>query len=97
MTIKIITITAFPSADQQDHRLKVITSAMPELSTSDCKVMVYQARENPLMLVEVWLYPNVECQAAIYEKWGKTPLSPPQHSTHDGAGLDMLTDIAWQE
>ena len=49
------------------------------------------------MLVEVWIYPDAERQAEILEKWGKTPLSPPIISTYDGAQLDLLTDISWQE
>jgi len=97
MTIKITTILQFSSDQEREHRLKAITSAQPELSASDCKVMVYQARENPLMLVEVWIYPDAERQAEILEKWGKTPLSPPIISTYDGAQLDLLTDISWQE
>ena len=96
MTIKITTVLQFSSDQEREHRLKAITSAQLELSASDCKVMVYQAREYPLMLVEVWIYPDAERQAEILEKWGKTPLSPPTISTYDGAELDLLTDISWQ-
>jgi hypothetical protein len=97
MTIKITTISEFASAQEREDRLSVINSAMSELSATDCKVMVYQARENPQMLVEVWLYPDAERQAAILDKWENTPLSPPRNSTHGDTGLDLLTDISWQE
>jgi hypothetical protein len=97
MTIKNIIISEFKSESEREQRVHDVKSAMPELSSADCKVMIYQPRENALMLVEVWIYSDAEGQAAIVEKWGDTSLSPPIKSTYNGAALETLSDINWQE